>query len=137
MNWKVDVSNYMGHKYEAYKNKLLAKAMTKPSEYYDAQSYVIETLNTEIAELVYQIFYDLLTEGILPGGGALGPNQLKIGTEVVKPNWPSQAASAFALNASNEIDDIISKCVEIILPKDHLDIAKMKLNEKSKSLTIT
>lgn len=131
MNWKVDVGNYMGHKYEVYKNRLNGIALTKPSAYFDAQNTIIEELNQQIAEKVYDIFYNLLTAGKLPNGSAL-----TIDGQVLTPAWPSQAATTFALNASNEIDDIISKCVEIILPKDHLDIAKMKLQTKSKTLGI-
>ena len=133
MDWKVDVANFMGHKYEQYKNKLNAKAMTKPSAYYDTQSVVIEKLNENIAQYVYQIFYDLLTVGKLPGTNG---GQLKIDGVELQPSWPSQAATKFALEASNEIDAIITKCVEIILPKSILDISTMQMAEKSKSLTI-
>ena len=131
MNWKVDVSNYMGHKYEQYKNKLNAKAMTKPSAYYETQSLVIEKLNENIATMVYEIFFNLLTNGDLPGGG-----KLTIDGEQLKPSWPSQAATSFAIEASNDIDAIISKCVEIILPKSILDISKMQMASKSKTLGI-
>ena len=87
MNWKVDPSNYMGHKYEQYKNKLLAKAMTTPSAYYDTQSQVIETLNTYVGETLYKIFFDLLTKGLLPDGAG-GTVQMRIGTEALVPAWP-------------------------------------------------
>ena len=131
MNWKVDVSDYMGHKYEMYKNKLNSIALTKPSAYYDAQSDVMEQLNVQIAEKVYTIFYYLLTSGILPDGSAL-----KIGGVALEPKWPGQAATTFALEASNAIDDIITKCVQIILPKQVTDIAKMQLDKKSSTLGI-
>ena len=131
MNWKVNVSDYMGHKYEQYKAKLYGLALSKPSDYYELKSTVIETLNTKIAEYIYEIFFDLLTEGKLPGGKKLG-----IGTIDLKPSWPSQAATAFSLDASNEIDKIIIKCVDIILPASHLDIANLQLKEKSKTLGI-
>ena len=135
MNWQVDPSDYMGHKYEQYKNKLLAKAMTTPSAYYDTQSQVIEQLNTFVGETLYKIFYDLLTKGLLPDGKC-GTTQMKIGNENLVPAWPGQAATAFSLEASNTIDKIISECVEIILPKKHTDIATMKISDKSKALTI-
>ena len=131
MNWKVDVSNYMGHKYEQYKNKLYAKALTKPSAYFDTQSDVIEALNKEIAQKVYDIFYNLLTDGKLPDN-----SDLKIDGVILKPCWPSQAATTFALEASNEIDKIISKCVAIILPESIVDISKMQIEKKSKTLGI-
>lgn len=131
MNWKVDVGNYMGHKYEQYKNKLNAKALTKPSAYYDTKSDVIEALNQQIAERVYEIFYNLLTLGLLPDD-----KQLTIDGEKLAPSRPSQAATAFALDASNEIDAIITKCVQIILPESITDISKMQLTQKSKTLGI-
>ena len=131
MNWKVDVSNYMGHKYEMYKNKLNAKAMTKPSAYYETQSTVIEQLNEKISQDIYKVFYDLLTVGKLPGGG-----QLTIDGVALQPSWPSQAATKFSIEASNEIDAILTKCVEIILPKSILDVSKMQLATKSKTLGI-
>ena len=128
MNWKVDVSNYMGHKYEQYKNKLYAKALTKPSSYFDTQSDVIEALNKEIAQKVYDIFYNLLTLGKLPND----KGNLSIDGDVLVPAWPSQAATTFALEASNEIDQIISKCVGIILPQNIVDISKMQIEKKVK-----
>ena len=129
MNWKVNVSDYMGHKYEQYKNRLNAKALIKPSAYYDTQSEVITKLNESIAKGIYEIFYNLLTTGKLPDGSFL-----KIDGETLQPSWPAQAATTFALDASNEIDSIITKCVEIILPKDILDISKMRLQMKSKMI---
>ena len=131
MNWRVDVSDYMGHKYEQYKAKLYGLALSKPSEYYELKSNVIGVLNEKIAEHVYKIFFDLLTEGTLPDKGSL-----MIGANKIKPSWPGQAATAFALDASNEIDKIITKCVEILLPASHLDIANLQLKEKSKTLGI-
>ena len=131
MNWKVDVSDYMGHKYEQYKSKLYGLALSTPSAYYDLKSDVIEKLNKQIAEYVYEIFFNLLTNGKLPDG-----TDLKIGTTIIRPCWPGQAATSFSLDASNEIDKIIMKCVDIILPTSHLDIAKSQLIEKSKTLGI-
>ena len=131
MNWRVDVLDYMGHKYEQYKSKLYGLALSKPSDYYALKSDVIEKLNVLIAEYVYKIFFDLLTEGILPD-----KTTLMIDGKNVKPSWPGQAATAFSLDASNEIDKIITKCVDIILPASHLDIANLQLKQKSKTLGI-
>ena len=131
MNWKVNVSDYMGHKYEQYKAKLYGLALSKPSEYYELKSTVIEKLNEQIAEHVYEIFFKLLTNGLLPDN-----SPMKIDGKEIKPCWPGQAATAFSLDASNEIDKIISKCVDIILPASHLEIANLQLKEKSKTLGI-
>ena len=131
MKWKVDVSDYMGFKYQQYVNRLNSVALTKPSAYYDMQTEVIQKLNDNIATYVYDIFYNLLTEGKLPGGG-----NLTIDGVTLKPSWPGQAATSFSLEASNAIDAIITKCVEIILPKSVLDISKMQIQKKSTTLGI-
>ena len=34
MNWRVYVSDYMGHKYVQYKAKFYGLALSKPSKYY-------------------------------------------------------------------------------------------------------
>ena len=135
MNWQVDPSDYMGHKYEQYKNKLLAKAMTTPSAYYDTRADVLDKLNSFVGEMLYKIFYELLTKGLVPDGKG-GVSQMKIGNDDLVPAWPGQAATSFALEASETIDKILTECVEIILPKKHIDIATMKLSEKSNALTI-
>ena len=106
-------------------------ALSKPFDYYDIKSDVINKLNTQIAEHVYKIFFNLLTNRLLPDG-----SPLKIGDNVIKPSWPGQVATAFALDASNKIEKIIIKCVDIILPKSDFDIANLQLSEKSITLRI-
>ena len=49
----VDPSNFQGHQYSQYKNFLMSVALTKPSEYYDLQSKVIEQLNVQIIKSIY------------------------------------------------------------------------------------
>ena len=131
MNWRVDVSDSMGHKYEQYKSKFDGLALSKPSKYYDLKSEVIEKLNVLIAEYVYKIFFDLLTDGKIPD-----QSTLKINGKDIKPCLPGQAATTFSLDASNKIDKIITEGVDIILPTSHFDIANFQLIEISKKLGI-
>ena len=116
----VDPSNFQGHRYSQYKNILMSKAMTTPSEYYDLQSRVIDQLNVQIAKTIYKPLFLLLTKGILPD-----KSQLKIGNQNLNPAFPSQTAADFCIDAANTIDKIISDAVEVILPASHLDIARM------------
>ena len=128
----VDPSNFQGHQYSQYKNILMSKAMTVPSEYYDLQTRVIDQLNVKIAKTIYKQLFLLLTKGKLPDG-----SQLKIGASVLNPAFPSQTAADFCIDASNTIDKIISDAVEVILPASHLDIARMQIEKKSKISTIS
>ena len=74
----------------------------------------------------------LLTKGKLPDG-----KQLTIGDKKLNPAFPSQTAADYCIDAANTIDKIISDAVEVILPKDHLDIARMQMEKKSKVKTIS
>jgi hypothetical protein len=46
------------------------------------------------------------------------------------PNYPQQKASQFALAASKTINEILNSALDIILPANHLDVAKLKLTER-------
>jgi hypothetical protein len=128
----VDPSNFQGHQYSQYKNILMSKAMTEPSLYYDLQTDVVEQLNVQIAKDIYKKLFLLLTKGTLPD-----KSQLTIGDKKLNPAFPSQTAADFCIDAANTIDKIISDAVEVILPKDHLDIARMQMDKKSKVKTIS
>ena len=128
----VDPSNFQGHQYSQYKNILMSKAMTEPSLYYDLQTEVVEQLNVQIAKDIYKKLFLLLTKGTLPD-----KSQLTIGDKKLNPAFPSQTAADFCIDAANTIDKIISDAVEVILPKDHLDIARMQMEKKSKVKTIS
>ena len=128
----VDPANFQGHQYNQYKNILMSKAMTTPSEYYDLQTKVIDQLNVQIAKTIYKQLFLLLTKGKLPDN-----SQLKIGSTNLNPAFPSQTAADFCIDAANTIDKIISDAVEVILPASHLDIARMQIEKKSKISTIS
>ena len=128
----VDPSNFQGHQYSQYKIFLMSVALTKPSEYYKLQSDVIEQLNVQIAKLVYKQLFLLLTKGILPD-----KQPMKIDGKPINPAIPSQAAADFCIDAANTIDKIIRDATEVILPASHLDVAKMQMEHKSKTNTIS
>ena len=128
----VDPSNFQGHQYSQYKNILMSKAMTTPSEYYDLQTLVVEQLNVQIAKAIYKQLFLLLTKGILPDN-----KPLKIGNTKLNPAFPSQTAADFCIDAANTIDKIIKDAVEVILPASHLDIARMQIEKKSNVKTIS
>ena len=127
----VDPANFGGHQYQQYKSKLMAAAMTTPSEYYDMQYEVIDKLNVAIGQKIYKDLFLLLTKGKLPNG-----TQLTIGSQRLNPAFPSQTAADFCIEAGNTINEIIRKATEIILPESHLDIAKMQMEKKSSTQTI-
>jgi hypothetical protein len=120
-NFEVDTSDYMGFKYEEYLNELMSIAMSKPATYYEIRSKTLKALKQGIITQIYTTYYTLLTKGTIEGVNTL--NELK-------PCYPQQKASQFSLAASKTINEILNSALDIILPANHLDVAKMKLTQK-------
>ena len=125
-NFQVDTSDYLGFKYEEYLNNLMSLAMSKPSEYYDMRAETLKELKQVVVKTVYDTYYGLLTKGEVNG-----KKPLKF-----VPNYPQQKASQFSLAASKTINEILNSALEIILPANHLDVAKIKLTQKGEATKI-
>ena len=64
----VDPFNFQGHQYNQYKNLLVSRAKTTPSEYYELQTNVIDQLNVQIVKSFYKQLFLLIKKGKLPSG---------------------------------------------------------------------
>ena len=126
-NFQLDTSDYLGFKYEEFLNQLMALAVSKPSDYYTMRSKTLKLLKQVVVKSVYDTYYGLLTTGEIGGESPLAP---------LVPNYPQQKASQFALGASKTINDILNSALDIILPPNHLDVAKLKLTQKGEAAKI-
>ncbi len=126
-NFQVVTSDYLGFQYEEYLNELMALAVSKPSEYYKIRAETLKLLKQVVVKTVYDTYYGLLTTGIIGGATPLGD---------LKPHYPQQKASQFALGASKTINEILNSALDIILPPNHLDVAKLKLTQKGEAAKI-
>ena len=124
MNFEIDTSDYLGFKFEKYLNQVQALAMSEPSKYYALRSKVLEALKEVAVKQVYDSYYGLLTTGEFKNNG----DTFSMG---YVPSYPAQKASAFSLSAAKTINDILDKCLDIILPESHLDVAKLRLTKKA------
>ena len=127
-NFQVDTSDYLGFQYEEYLNNLMAIAMSKPADYYKIRADTLKLLKQVVVKTVYDTYYGLLTTGKIGNETPLGANLV--------PHYPQQKASQFALGASKTINDILNSALDIILPSNHLDVAKLKLTEKGNAAKI-
>ena len=125
-NFQVDTSDYLGFLYEECLNKLTSVAMTKPSDYYDIRAEVLKDLKQIVITNVYKKYYTLLTTK------DIGATKII----VLIPHYPQQKASQFALQASKTINEILNSALDIILPANHLGLAKMKLTQKGEAAKI-
>ena len=110
-NFKVNPKNILGLDARKTKSKLLALALSKPEKYYELREEVIEKLTSEAVDEIYNVYWSILTKGVVKGV------QIKIpdGGDF-QPNLPESEVNKFALQVAEAIYEISSKAVEEILP---------------------
>ena len=58
--YKVNPSNFLGIEHSAYKNEILALALSEPSKYYQLRKIVVSSMKTGFVTQAYDSFYNLL-----------------------------------------------------------------------------
>jgi hypothetical protein len=125
-NFEIDTNDYMGFEFEEYLNDINAMAISKPAEYYQMRSDMLKLVKKKVIKDVYTAYYTLLTTQ-------------QVGTfngKPLVPNYPTQKASKFALEASATTGAILNKALEIVLPIDFTNIAHTKLMQKAEAAKI-
>ena len=118
-SFEISQANYLGTEYKAYINYMRTMSISKPTDYTILREEVIKKLKKEILDNVYKQYYTLLTSG--DGYGL--PR---------KPSYPNQMASSFALSATETINEILDKCLDIVLPAEQEDFARIQQRAKAK-----
>ena len=107
-NFKLDTSDYLGIKYAAFKDDMLALALANPSTYFLIRKSILEKVKQAAVEQQFNIYYNLLSTGTDP----TGQKNLLADSEHAKifvPCYPAQLTSQFALGAAKTIDKIEQK----------------------------
>ena len=126
-DFKVDTSDYLGFKYEEYKNDLYALALAKPADYFKLRKAVLEKVKTEAIGDIYKSFYNVLSQGQDKNGAQI----IRIDGVDSKPSYPAQEVSKIALKAARTLDDILNEVIEVILPADFKQLANARAIKKS------
>jgi hypothetical protein len=129
-DFKIDTGDYLGIKYESFKDEMLALALAEPSEYFKLRKSVLATVKQQAVEDQFRIYYNLLTsgtdkEGIIPRSAGIRDET----AAKFRPNYPKQLTSQFALGAAKTIDKIAEEAVEILLPKDYKSISQDRFSK--------
>ena len=131
-DFKIDTGDYLGIKYESFKDEMLALALAEPSEYFKLRKSVLATVKQQAVEDQFRIYYILLTSGTDKEGGEIIPRSAGIRDDTAakfRPNYPKQLTSQFALGAAKTIDKIAEEAVEILLPKDYKSISQDRFSK--------
>ena len=124
-NFKIDTGDYLGHKYAAFKDSMLAMALAEPSKYFEMRKLVLERVKQAAVEQQFNIYYMLLTKGQTPAKENILAD--KDFGAIFIPCYPAQLTSEFALGAAKTIDKIAEEAVEILLPRDYKSLASDRM----------
>ena len=140
-NFKLDTSDYLGIDHAAFRDDMLALALSKPSEYFQLRKNVLAAVKRNAVANIYKTYYALLTEGkdaegniLLRGDFATGITEPTV--RAFNPKYPKQKVNEFALGATETIDKIAEDAIEILLPRGYEDIAKERSSTKGKARLI-
>ena len=140
-NFKLDTSDYLGIDHAAFRDDMLALALSKPSEYFQLRKNVLAAVKRNAVANIYKTYYSLLTEGKDAEGNLLLRGDFAEGitaptVRAFNPKYPKQKVNEFALGASETIDKIAEDAIEILLPRGYEDIAKERSSTKGKARLI-
>ena len=144
-NFKVNPSNALGIDADETRSKLISLALSKPESYYKLRAAAIKSITKEIAILVYNMYWDILTVGQIPicaedrgngiGGRITAARSQLIFPEILgspysgqafTPNLPEKECNIICSKISDKLKSIGQEIVESILPMNHLEMAQQK-----------
>ena len=120
----IDTEDFLGLKYEAYKNELYALALSTPADYMKLRKETLAVVKNQAIKDIYTQFYNLLSKGQDINGGAI--------STLPEPGYPAQMVSKFALKAARTLDTILEEAIEIILPLNFKELSTKRLEDQSK-----
>jgi len=123
----IETDDFLGYKFEEFKNEQYANALSTPSEYFKLRKEVLKQVKNDAVSDMYLTFFNLLSKGISKDGSQIGTTKV-----LDPPCYPQQLVSKFALKAASTMEKIIDEALEIILPIDIKSLATKRLEDQSK-----
>jgi len=143
--FKINPSNALGIDADETRAKLIALALSKPENYYKLREIAIQAITKNLANITYDLYWDILTEGKVPripgpvaGSGykdvAGGKSQLlypgvapsPYADEDFTPNLPEKEVNMICSKIADQIKQIGRNVIEEIMPMNHLEMAQKK-----------
>ena len=132
--FRIPVNDYLGHNYNAFRDRLFAMAISNPSDYFKMREAIVKDVKTKAVKDLYNVLYDTLTEGTTGGGRSVDKGGVSF---EFKPALPPQSANELCLGAAKTLDKILDDVLDIIIPIDYHSIASKRLEMKGSSAGIS
>ena len=134
--FKVDTSDLLGLKYQAYLAAVRGLALSKPDQYFKMRAEVMEGVQSQIIKNLYDTLYAVLSVGTRPDGNVIFAGTV-FGSPPYRPEYPQNKVNDFCVSVVRDLGDHINRCIDLILPDDFEKLAASKLHLKGRGNTIS
>ena len=144
-NMKLSPEIISGISYKKYRNNLYSIALGTPSRYYKLREKVLESIETDLIKLIYNIFFNALTEGRDSSGNPIGvsPGEFRLSgitpdTPLVlqAPHYMTHKINELSLSAVADLEIHLQKLCDLLVPQDFNSIASTNLKLTGKASAI-
>ena len=147
-NFRINPANALGIEADQTRSKLIALALSKPENYYKLRDTAVNAITKNLANTIYDLYWDILTEGLIPRYEGESANEVEgfadgddekhfqlifpnvagspyAGTPFT-PKIPEKEVNIICSKISDQIRQIARNIIEEIMPMNHLEMAQKK-----------
>ena len=128
----ININNEIGLNYKRVRGSLLALSLSKPSNYYDLRTKIVDKITETSVREIYFSFFNILRNGVI-GQEQITYDNLDGRPSPFVPQLPEHLINEFATKCARTIEEMCEECVNLILPEDYLQLSQQRQKDVLKS----
>ena len=124
-NFKLDVGEVLGFKYQSFIGKQKSLAISNPDKYYKERNALDQEIKEDLATKIYDDLFIVLTKGSQTNKFSSG-----------EPMYPPQKINDLVLDLVASLAEELSDIVNLVFPDDFTRIADSRLVIKQKGESV-
>ena len=111
-NFRIDPNQYLGHDFEDFLNQIQAFLLVNPKGFLQMKNDVSKRLKRDAIKNLYNTIFSVFQKGVDGNGRPL----FVVDNQAINPKYPLGHTIEFILSASQTMDNILKKQLDILLP---------------------
>ena len=128
----ININNEIGLNYKRVRGSLLALSLSKPSNYYDLRTKIVDKITETSVHDIYLRFFNILRNGMVDNS-QMTYNDLDGRPSAFVPQLPEHLINEFATKCARTIEEMCEECINLILPEDYLQLSQNRQKDILKS----
>ena len=124
-NFRIDPNQYLGHDFEDFQNNLQAFSLTNPKGYLQMKTEVGKKLKRDAIRNLYNTMFTVFQKGLDSNGRPL----FIVDGQALQVKYPLGHTNEFVLSASQTMDSILKKMLEILMPERYTQLTTASLGK--------